>query len=54
MPLAVLYLFAIDSVFESGGRHHVPLIGMLAVLAAIIAVPAGGREHVFQAAGEGG
>jgi hypothetical protein len=54
MPLAVLYLFAIDSVFESGGRHHVPLIGMLAVLAAIIAVPARGGQHDFQVAGEGG
>ena len=54
MPLAVLYLFAIDSVFESGGRHHVPLIGVLAVLATIIVVPAGAREHVFQAADEGG
>ena len=38
--LAFLYTWAIDSVFESGSRHHVPLAGVVAVLAAL----AGGRE----------
>lgn len=32
--LTVLYFWAIDSVFESGSRHHLPLLGLLAVLAA--------------------
>ncbi|HYO14937.1 MAG TPA: glycosyltransferase family 39 protein [Thermoanaerobaculia bacterium] len=30
--LAILYFWAIHSVFESGGRHHVPLAALLAVL----------------------
>ena len=54
MPLAVLYLFAIDSVFESGGRHHVPLMGVLAVLATIIIAPTRGRDHDLEAAAERG
>ncbi len=33
--LSVLYFLAIDSVFESGARHHVPVTGVLAVLAAL-------------------
>lgn len=33
--LAFLYIWAIDSVFESGSRHHVPLAGGVAVLAAL-------------------
>jgi 4-amino-4-deoxy-L-arabinose transferase-like glycosyltransferase len=33
--LAFLYLWAIDSVFESGSRHHVPLAGVVAVLAGL-------------------
>jgi 4-amino-4-deoxy-L-arabinose transferase-like glycosyltransferase len=33
--LAFLVLWAIDSVFESGSRHHVPLAGAVAVLAAL-------------------
>ena len=32
--LAILYLWAIDSVFESGSRHHLPAVALLAVLAA--------------------
>jgi hypothetical protein len=32
--LTVLYFWAIDSVFESGARHHLPLVGVLAILAA--------------------
>ena len=32
--LTFLYFWAIDSVFESGARHHLPLVGVLAVLAA--------------------
>jgi hypothetical protein len=32
--LAFLVFWAIDSVFESGSRHHVPLAGAVAVLAA--------------------
>jgi hypothetical protein len=31
--LAILYFWAIDSVYESGGRHHVPLAALLAMLA---------------------
>lgn len=31
--LVVLYFWSIDSVFESGGRHHLPLVGLLAILA---------------------
>jgi hypothetical protein len=31
--LAILYFWAIHSVFESGGRHHVPLAALLAALA---------------------
>ena len=34
--LTILYFWAIDSVFESGGRHHLPLVGLLAILAASI------------------
>lgn len=36
LMLSFLYLYAIDSVFESGGRHHVPLVGLIAVLAAMV------------------
>ena len=32
--LTILYFWAIDSVFESGARHHLPLVGLLAILAA--------------------
>jgi 4-amino-4-deoxy-L-arabinose transferase-like glycosyltransferase len=35
--LAVLYFWLIDSIFESGARHHVPLAGVVAVLAALTA-----------------
>lgn len=35
--LATLYFWAIDSVFESGARHHLPLVGVLAVIAAMAA-----------------
>ena len=31
--LVVLYFWSIDSVFESGARHHLPLVGLLAILA---------------------
>ncbi|MFP5287709.1 MAG: glycosyltransferase family 39 protein [Thermoanaerobaculia bacterium] len=31
--LGILYFWAIHSVFESGGRHHVPLVALLAMLA---------------------
>jgi 4-amino-4-deoxy-L-arabinose transferase-like glycosyltransferase len=33
--LIVIYQLAIDSVYESGSRHHVPLSGLLALLAAV-------------------
>lgn len=33
--LVFLYFWAIDSVFESGSRHHVPLAGAVAVLASL-------------------
>ena len=35
--LTILYFWAIDSVFESGARHHMPLVGLLAILAASLA-----------------
>ena len=35
--LTILYFWAIDSVFESGARHHTPLVGVLAILAASLA-----------------
>jgi 4-amino-4-deoxy-L-arabinose transferase-like glycosyltransferase len=35
--LTILYFWAIDSIFESGGRHHLPLVGLLAILAASLA-----------------
>jgi hypothetical protein len=37
--LAVLYLLAIHSVFESGAKYHEPLIGFLAILAGQVATP---------------
>lgn len=37
--LAILYLLAIHSVFESGAKYHEPLMGFVAVLAAQVAVP---------------
>jgi len=38
--LSVLYLVAIHSVFESGGKYHEPLIGLVAVLAGqVVATP---------------
>ncbi len=45
--LTVLYFWAIDSVFESGARHHTPLAGLLAILAASLAqaLPAAARER---------
>ncbi len=32
--LVILYFWAIDSVFESGSRHHLPIVGLLAIMAA--------------------
>ena len=45
--LTILYFWAIDSVFESGARHHMPLAGLLAILAASLAeaLPAAARER---------
>lgn len=34
LTLSVIYLLAIDSIFESGSRHHVPISSVLAILAA--------------------
>jgi 4-amino-4-deoxy-L-arabinose transferase-like glycosyltransferase len=31
--LSLLYLLAIATIFESGTRHHIPLVGLLAILA---------------------
>jgi 4-amino-4-deoxy-L-arabinose transferase-like glycosyltransferase len=39
LMLVVCYFYAIDSVFESGARHHVPLVGVIAVLAALAVRP---------------
>lgn len=35
--LSLFYVVAIDSVFQAGSRHHMPLMGALSVLAALIA-----------------
>ncbi len=35
LGLSVIYFWLIDSVFESGSRHHMPLIGILSVLATL-------------------
>jgi hypothetical protein len=35
LGLTVCYLWLIDSVFESGARHHMPLIGVLSVIATL-------------------
>jgi hypothetical protein len=35
IQLSVLYLWGIHSIFESGGKYHLPLIGVVAVLAAL-------------------
>lgn len=41
LMLSALYLVAIHSVFESGGKYHEPLMGIVAVLAAqVVAKPA--------------
>jgi 4-amino-4-deoxy-L-arabinose transferase-like glycosyltransferase len=37
--LSFLCIWTIDSVFESGSRHHVPLVGAVAVLAGLSARP---------------
>ena len=37
--LTILYFWTIDSIFESGARHHLPLVGLLAILAASLAEP---------------
>jgi 4-amino-4-deoxy-L-arabinose transferase-like glycosyltransferase len=49
--LTILYFWTIDSIFESGARHHLPLVGLLAILAASLAEigrpdlsPQGGRN----------
>ena len=36
--LTILYFWSIDSVFESGARHHLPLVAVLAILASLAAV----------------
>lgn len=41
--LTILYFWAIDSVFESGARHHLPLVGLLAILGASLAEGLPGR-----------
>lgn len=35
--LSLLYVWAIDSVFQSGARHHMPLVAALAVLVGMLA-----------------
>ena len=39
LMLGLFYVVAIDSVFQSGSRHHMPLMGALSILAALIAAP---------------
>jgi 4-amino-4-deoxy-L-arabinose transferase-like glycosyltransferase len=45
VALPFFYLLAIDSVFESSGRHHVPAMGFLAILASG-SLPFGHRQAV--------
>lgn len=35
--LSILYLYAMHSVFESGGKYHIPLIGVLSIMAGLCA-----------------
>jgi len=42
--LAILYLYAMHSVFESGGKYHVPLLGMFSLVASLCAF----QGHVGQ------
>jgi 4-amino-4-deoxy-L-arabinose transferase-like glycosyltransferase len=42
--LVILYFWAIDSVFESGSRHHLPIAGLLAILATGAAGATGAAE----------
>jgi 4-amino-4-deoxy-L-arabinose transferase-like glycosyltransferase len=45
--LVILYFWAIDSVFESGSRHHLPIVGLVAILATGAAGAAGaGRSRI--------
>jgi hypothetical protein len=37
LMLSLFYVVAIDSIFQSGSRHHMPLMGTLSVLAALVA-----------------
>jgi hypothetical protein len=37
LMLSLFYVVAIDSIFQSGSRHHMPLMGTLSVLAALLA-----------------
>lgn len=34
--LPLVYQWAIDSIFESGSRHHVPFLGLLSILVALV------------------
>jgi 4-amino-4-deoxy-L-arabinose transferase-like glycosyltransferase len=45
LMLSVLYLVAIHSVFESGGKYHEPLIGIVAVLAAQVVAKSAAPAH---------
>ena len=36
LMLSLFYVVAIDSIFQSGSRHHMPLMGTLSVLAALV------------------
>jgi 4-amino-4-deoxy-L-arabinose transferase-like glycosyltransferase len=42
---ACLYFLAIDSVFEAGGRHHIPLIGLLSMLVGLLATSEAGQAR---------
>ena len=49
--LSLLYVCAIDRVFESGPRHHIPMMGMLSMLAALLCRRAASESSVNSAAG---
>jgi hypothetical protein len=36
LMLSILYLYSMHSVFESGGKYHIPLIAFFSILAALV------------------
>lgn len=53
LVLPLLYIYIIDSVFQSGSRHHVPLAALFAVLAALAGYRALAAKSTAVAAAQG-